>query len=256
MNLAYDSVGRGAPVLVLHGLFGSSVSWRGVARALADHHRVISVDLRNHGDSPASGSMDYVAMAEDVLTLLTRLGIGCSAVLGHCIGGKVAMAMALLAPRAVGTLCLVESAPVTFLDPWTHQLRSMRRGLAVNGGSAALLACRAAANGTLLSRFALPRHAVSNDYVDWRSNLAAIAPHLQALRDFPSALQDRRSELPVEVFLGADSAFVRPADATAFLPMFPNVRIQVFEGSSHWPHAACPEELLDGLRAVLEPVAA
>ena len=84
--------------MVLHGLFGSSGNWRGVARELAATHTVLSVDLRNHGASPWADSMDYVEMAEDVLQLIERLGLQRPTVMGHSMGGKTAMALALLHP--------------------------------------------------------------------------------------------------------------------------------------------------------------
>jgi pimeloyl-ACP methyl ester carboxylesterase len=252
MELAYETFGSGRPVIVLHGLFASSESWRGLARGLSDKYRVICVDLPNHGRSPASDSMDYENMAADVLSLMAGEVKGPAAVIGHCIGGKVAMAMALTVPRAVRKLCVIETAPTTFLDPWMHQLRSMRRSLAVNGGSAALAASKAAASGSLLNQFMLPPAAIKNAYIDWRCNLAAIAPLIPELREFPTALQERRCALTLHAFLGAESAFVRPADASSFQPMFPKTRVNVIDSASHWVHAVRAEALLAGLRSVLD----
>jgi pimeloyl-ACP methyl ester carboxylesterase len=251
MELAYESFGCGRPVVVLHGLFASGTSWRGLARALSNRHRVIAVDLRNHGRSPSSDSMSYDDMAADVLHLIERERLGPTAVIGHCIGGKVAMAMALMAPRSISKLCVIETAPTTFLDPWMHQLRTMRRSLQVNGGSTALAACKAAAGGSLLNRFTLPRAAMENAYFDWRCNLAAIAPLIPELREFPLALQERRCRLMLHAILGSDSAFVRPADVSAFTPMFPRARVEVIDSAGHWIHAVRPEALATSLRRVL-----
>ena len=199
--------------------------------------------------------MSYVDMSADVLGLIESERLGACAVVGHCIGGKVAMAMALMSPRSVDTLCVIEAAPTTFLDPWSHQLRTMRRSLEVNGGSAALAACEAAAGGSLLSRFMLPQAAIENAYVDWRCNLSAIAPLMPELREFPTALRDRRCTLTLHAILGADSAFVRPADAGAYLPMFPRAKVECIEAASHWVHAARPEALALRLRTLLAPSA-
>ena len=101
LELAFETVGSGPPLLVLHGLFGSSSNWRGVARQLAATHTVHSVDLRNHGASPWADSMDYADMADDVLQLMDRLGLQTAAVMGHSMGGKTAMALALRHPKRV-----------------------------------------------------------------------------------------------------------------------------------------------------------
>jgi pimeloyl-ACP methyl ester carboxylesterase len=116
LTLICDTVGSGLPVLVLHGLFGSSGNWRGVARELAAMHTVISVDLRNRGASPWADSMDCVEMAEDVLQLIDRPGLQRPTVIGHSMGGKVPMALALRRPRRMGRLIVVDIAPVSYAD--------------------------------------------------------------------------------------------------------------------------------------------
>src|SRR5437016_1718722 len=104
LNLACESAGSGPPLVVLHGLFGSSGNWRGVARELAATHSVHCVDLRNHGTSPWADSMDYLEMADDVLQLIERLDLDRPAVMGHSMGGKTAMALALRHPEHVSQL--------------------------------------------------------------------------------------------------------------------------------------------------------
>lgn len=248
MKLACESFGSGRPVLVLHGLFGSSECWRLPAQLLSDTRRVLCVDLPNHGRSPASATMNYDDMARDVLNLMSSESSSSYDVIGHCIGGKLAMAMALMAPEAIRKLCVIEAAPSLFLDSWMHQLRGMRRGLEVNGGSAGL----AALTGSLLGQFMLPRAAIKNAYIDWRCQLGMVAPLLPQLRGFPERLQNLVSDLELHAFLGADSAFVRPADASSFLPMFPKTRVTVFDSTGHWVHAARPETLTHALREVLD----
>src|SRR6476659_5604769 len=95
LHLKHEAVGSGPPLVILHGLFGSSGNWRGIARELAATHSVFSVDLRNHGSSPWADSMHYVELADDVLQLVDHLGLRRPAVMGHSMGGKTAMAMAL-----------------------------------------------------------------------------------------------------------------------------------------------------------------
>ena len=251
MDLHFETQGRGRPVVLLHGMFASGASWQGITRDLSCAHRVLVPDLRNHGLSPSADSMTYGEMAADVLALMRRERIGPATVVGHCIGGKVAMAMALTAPEQVRQLCVVETAPVTFLDSWSYQWRTMRRSLALNGGPAALDACLAASDGSLLNRFRLPRAAFDNAYLDWRCNLLALGPLIPELREFPTELQGLRSTLVLHAILGADSPFVRPADPSVYLPMFPQVRLRSIELANHWVHAAQPRALLSALREML-----
>src|SRR3712207_2878600 len=116
LELAFDSVGDGPPLLLLHGLYGSRRNWRSIARALSDSHRVVSVDLRNHGNSPWAGSMSYPEMADDVLDLIRRERLERPAVMGHSMGGKTAMALALLHPAEVAQLIVADIAPVRYAD--------------------------------------------------------------------------------------------------------------------------------------------
>ncbi|HPU56805.1 MAG TPA: alpha/beta fold hydrolase, partial [Verrucomicrobiota bacterium] len=104
MELHYQETGTGAPLIVLHGLFGSLDNWAPVNRQLSRNFRVIAVDLRNHGRSPHSPEMNFSVMAEDILELMTRLGLEQSHLLGHSMGGKAAMQLALNHPERVDRL--------------------------------------------------------------------------------------------------------------------------------------------------------
>src|SRR5438128_10327365 len=98
--LAATDYGQGPPLLVLHGLFGSGRNWASIAQRLAAHHRVVTLDLRNHGASPWANTMDYDAMAEDVRATLRGREYSRCALLGHSMGGKIAMIAALRPARA------------------------------------------------------------------------------------------------------------------------------------------------------------
>nr|WP_294559853.1 alpha/beta fold hydrolase [uncultured Rhodopila sp.] len=108
--------GDGAPVVLLHGLFGAARNFGAIQRALSPRFRIIALDLRNHGDSPHGADMRYPAMAADVSDTLRALGVEQAAVVGHSMGGKTAMALALTAPETVGRLLVSDIAPV----PYAH----------------------------------------------------------------------------------------------------------------------------------------
>lgn len=250
MELAFEAIGDGPPVVLLHGLFASAASWRGVARALADSHRVLSVDLRNHGRSPRAISMAYTEMADDVLSLIERESLGRAAVIGHSVGGKVAMALALSAPYAVGRLAVIDIAPAAYLEQWGQQLRAMHDA-ATGLGPAPAHGADPLSASEMLAEILLPRAATRNAHVDWRSHLPAIALSLPELCNFPGLLRYLRSDAALHAIVGARSPCVSPASAAAFAPMFPNASVEVIPDAGHWVHADQPHALVASLRRAL-----
>ena len=240
-GLAAETLGSGPLLIVLHDLFASAASWRGVARALAASHRVICVDLRNHGRSPRAVSMAHTEMADDVLCLIEREGLDRPTVVGHGLGGKVAMTLALTAPYAVGRLAVLDVAPDTDAQPWARQMQAMREVL-THG--------RIAATGG--AEPAMPRLATRNAYTDWRSNLAAIARAIPALSGFPRHLRYLGSDVPLHAILGARSDWVQPASAEAFAPMFPLATVEQITDAGHWIHADQRDALVASLRRMLD----
>src|SRR5689334_6746128 len=127
LDLAANEFGSGPPVAILHGLFGSGRNWRSVAQHLAARHRVLTFDLRNHGASPSAERMSYGEMVEDLRASLAARGIEHAALLGHSMGGKVAMLMALLHPGEVDRLVIVDIAPAANPPNLLAYIRAMRK---------------------------------------------------------------------------------------------------------------------------------
>src|SRR6266568_8494129 len=114
MDLHFEAYGRGEPLIILHGLFGSLENWRSISERLAANFRVFALDQRNHGRSPHSFEMDYRLMADDVRRFILTQQIAEALVLGHSMGGKTAMQLALLHPTAVRKLVVVDIAPRSY----------------------------------------------------------------------------------------------------------------------------------------------
>ena len=254
VQLAFESVGRGEPVLLLHGLFGSSTNWRQVARGLAERHRVLGVDLRNHGASPWSASMNYLDMAEDVRALIEREGLARPAVVGHSMGGKTAMALALLHPASVARLVVVDIAPVAYGDRFSPYVQAMSGidTLAASSRSEVQRRLGEAIPDAGVVGFLMQNLVMRNDHFDWRLNLAGLGASLQALGDFPAPLLARRYEGPVTVIAGALSDYVKPADRERFEALFPRLNFEFVEGAGHWVHAEQPQAFLAALRSALD----
>ncbi len=258
LTLAFEETGDGPAVVILHGLFGSSRNWRSVARALAPQHRVLCVDLRNHGASPWADSMGYLDMAADVAELMARQRLHRPLLVGHSMGGKTAMALALQDPAAIGGLVVVDIAPVAYGDRMTPYVQAMA-GLDLAG-----LASRAVAQGRLAERLAdllagrladpgvvgfLLQNLVShNHHFDWRLNLAAIGVAVPALSGFPAELQGRHYGGPALLIYGSLSDYVTPADAAGFADWFPQARTIPIDGAGHWVHAEQPAAFIAALQ--------
>ncbi len=262
LNLICETVGSGPPLVVLHGLFGSSGNWRGIARELAASHSVFSVDLRNHGASPWADSMDYLEMSDDVLQLIERLGLDRPTVMGHSMGGKTAMALALSHPARVGRLIVVDIAPLSYADTLTPFAEAMRSADVLAAASRTEVQRRL--QNTVPDRGAVPflmqNLVTRNDHFDWRLNLLGISTAMPQLCTFPSALLGSRFAGPVTVIAGEASDYVAQYDGASFRPMFTDVHVEVIEGAGHWVHADKPAAFLSSVRQALNrdarPIAA
>jgi pimeloyl-ACP methyl ester carboxylesterase len=250
VELACEASGRGPPLLLLHGLLASSANWCGIAEALASSHRVYRVDLRNHGASPWALDMSYPAMADDVLRLIEREGLDAPTLVGHSMGGKVAMALALAVPYAVKRLVTIDVAPVTYIDRFSHQVQAMIDTLARDPLSARDPAAACPADAAL-AQLLMPRLSARHSYVDWRCNLGVIARSMQGLCAFPRTLRHLRSNVPLTAIAGERSDCVLPAGPALYQPMFARTTVRVVQGAGHWVHADRPEALLAELRRAL-----
>jgi len=244
--LVYDSVGEGPPLVILHGLFGWARNWQSVARALADRYRVLVVDARNHGRSPHAAAMDYTVMAADVAALLDREAAPSATLLGHSMGGKTAMTLALTAPARVSRLVVVDIAPIATPDQHTHLIDAMlalplaevRRRLDAD----ALL--RAAIPDDEIRLFLLQSFVPGAEAGAWRFNLPTLRAAMPALIDQLPVPPDARYAGPVHVIRGARSDRVTRATLAAMRPYFPHLCLHTVAGGGHWPHAEAPQEFM------------
>ena len=253
LNLACESTCSGPPLVVLHGLFGSSGNWRGIARELAATHSVHCVDLRNHGASPWADSMGYIEMADDVLQLIKTLRLDRPVVMGHSMGGKTAMALALRQPEAVSGLVVIDIAPVPYADTLTPFAEAMRSVDLVAAASRAEVQRRLqdSAPDPGVVPFLMQNLVMRNDHFDWRLNLLAISAAMPQLSSFPSELLGAHFAGPVRVIAGEKSDYVAQRNGAAFRPMFDDLEVDVVADAGHWVHADQPTAFLASLRRAL-----
>lgn len=229
------------PIVLLHGLFGSNENLGGLARALAGHHRVIGLDLRNHGRSPHGEAMDYATLAADVADTLDARGIPAAALIGHSLGGKTAMELALSRPARVEHLAVLDIAPVAYARHHDTELDALL------GLDLAALPSRSAADEALGERipspgvrqFLLKNLRRGEAGLEWRVPLATIAaeyPRIAAAPPSPGPFNG-----PGLFLRGGESGYVTGAGEAAIRERFPRARIETVPGAHHWLHVEAPE---------------
>lgn len=247
VQLAATEYGDGPPVAILHGLFGSGRNWRSAAQHLAAHYRVLAFDLRNHGASPWADGMAYDAMVEDLRASLQARGLDHAALLGHSMGGKVAMLAALLYPAEVDRLIVVDVAPVPNPPNLLGYVRAMRavdlRGITRRSEVDALLS-EAIPNATERA-FLLQNLVIADGSARWRLNLEAIERDFPEVSGFPCLPADTAYRGPTLFIAGARSNYIQPEHEPVIRRLFPQSRITRIEGAGHWVHAEQPQVFLE-----------
>ena len=239
------------PVVIAHGLFGSARNWGGIARSLAEDRAVIAVDLRNHGQSPWDDRHDYAALAGDLAEVLAAEGPPVD-VIGHSMGGKAAMVLALQQPDLVRRLAVIDIAPVAYTHTQQGHIDAMR-GLDLAG-----LTGRAEADRRLAATvpdagirgFLLQSLDLRADPPRWRLNLDALEANMAAILGWPDP--DGRFEGPALFLAGGASDYVRPEHRPAIRAAFPRARIARIPCAGHWLHAEAPEPTAATLRSFLD----
>jgi pimeloyl-ACP methyl ester carboxylesterase len=248
----------GPRVVFLHGLFGQGKNWNTIAKALSDSARVTLVDLPNHGQSSWTEHFSYPEMANQIAELLQAQGEGDRfAVVGHSMGGKVAMTLALHRPELVERLCVVDVSPVTTgeitdFDTFVRGMHTIDfETLTDRRDADAQLAAYVSdpnIRGFLLQN--LRRDNSASNGWRWQMNLAMLGDHLSEMSDWPD-LQAQPYDGPVLWLAGAESPYIQPEYAAAMRELFPRVQLVTIKGAGHWVHSEQPQVFLTVMRRFL-----
>jgi esterase len=237
-----DQVGT-VPVLLVHGLFGAGDNLGSLARQLATTRRVVQIDLRNHGQSPHTDTMDLSLMAADVLALLQQLDIDVCDIVGHSLGGKVAMQIALNHGEHVRRLVIADIAPVTYgrgHDQVFAALAAVDLAAVHNRRDAEAMLT------PLLAEPALRQFLVKSLYRDdnadpagyrWRFNLPALSANYDALRAAPTGTPFAGQALFIR---GELSDYISSEHEPVMRRLFPTYNLQTIAGAGHWVHGEKP----------------
>lgn len=252
MKLAYRETGEGKPLIILHGLFGSSDNWLSIAKMLGNEYKVYLLDLRNHGSSPHSDDFSYDAMSADLLEFIKEHSIEDPLIMGHSMGGKTAMKFALSNPEVLSKLIIVDIAPRYY--PVHHDV--ILEGLqAIDIEN---LKSRREADETLAGyvkeqgvRQFLLKNLTRNDEggYEWKMNLPVISEKIENVGE--GIKEDSSFEKPALFINGATSGYLQEKDEELIYRLFPEATIQTIQGAGHWVHAEKPEEFTNMVRAFI-----
>jgi esterase len=243
----------------LHGLFGQGRNWTAIAKALSSHARVTLVDLPNHGRSPWTDHFSYPEMAAQVADLLLGDGGGAAyAVVGHSMGGKVAMTLALRHPELVARLVVVDVSPV----PTSEVSHFARYVEGMRSIDLTKLTDRTQAEAQLAPYVPDPRirsfllqnlrrGSTAGGGWGWQVNLGLLGDHLKEMGDWPD-LAVTPYPGPALWLAGANSDYVRPEYAQVMRSLFPRVQLVTIKDAGHWLHTDQPAVFLSVLRRFLQ----
>jgi esterase len=257
VQLHYREYGRRAPdrpgIVLLHGLFGSATNWHSIARRLEGRFHLLVPDLRNHGRSPHLPVMDYPVMAGDVMDLLERLRLEQVLVVGHSMGGKVAMWLALEQPERVHGLVPVDIAPVRYSHDFDTILGALESldltSLKDRTEADRLLAATLESPG--LRAYLLQNLVKGTRGWAWRVNLAALRHDMQALQAFPATPRGRQFTGNTLFIHGGRSDYLGAPQAAAARRLFPHARMRVIPEAGHWVYSEAPAAFLAALEQAL-----
>ena len=246
----------GSRVVFLHGLFGQGRNWTQIGKALADRHRVLLVDLPHHGRSGWEADFDYLRVADQVAALLDAADP--VALVGHSLGGKVAMVLALRHPELVERLCVVDVSPVVYdhlseFEKYVAAMRGLDLGSLKERGEADAALVAAVPDPTVRG-FLLQNLRRDGDTWRWQANLEVLGAALSTIGGWP---ESRLAGLPpyagpVLWVAGARSPYVRPEYAAAMDRWFPGNRKVTVKDAGHWVHSEQPEVFGEVLRRFVE----
>ena len=240
------------PLVIGHGLFGSGRNWGVIARRLADTRDVIAVDQRNHGESPRFPVHDYPSMAADLAEVIDHLG-GRADVLGHSMGGKAAMQLALTQGGMIRRLVVADIAPVAYGHDQTRHIDAMRAldltDLSTRGEADRRLSATIP-DPSLRAFFLQSLDLKAEGGPRWRLNLDVLEAEMPKIVGWPDTTG--RFDGPTLFLTGAESHYVKPEYRDTIRALFPAARFAKLPGAGHWLHADKPREFEETVRLFLD----
>jgi pimeloyl-ACP methyl ester carboxylesterase len=249
MNLNFKTIGSGFPLIILHGLLGSLDNWQTIAKQMGEHFQVFIIDQRNHGRSPHTDEFSYDLLVNDLLEFMQQQRIDRAHFIGHSMGGKVVMDIALEHPEKVAKLVVVDVAPVEYEDRHSTVFKAL---FAVDLRT---LQSRQQAEGTLRSILGNDESTVQflmkglyrddDNKFQWRFNVQAL---YDAYDEISSGItSDKPFEGDTLFVKGEKSEYINAANFSEIIDLFPNNQLVEIAGAGHWVNADRPVQFIDAV---------
>jgi len=253
-TLHYKSLGEGTPLIILHGLFGSGDNWNLIARDLSEQYRVILPDLRNHGRSFHSAHQSIDLMAGDVIHLLQELGLERAWIIGHSMGGKVAMNLALNQPAYTKGLICLDMAPKAYPRGHDEIFRVLMQTDVSNTSSRAPIEAQMSEtiHSPAIVQFlmkSLARNSSGTPGFHWRFNIPVLYDNYADIINPLSILETYSG--PTLFIRGGQSKYILDEDMTQILSLFPDAQLVTIPEAGHWLHADQPEAVIAAIRTFI-----
>ncbi len=260
MELFYRKYGEGAPIVIVHGLYGASDNWVSIGRSLSENFEVFLIDQRNHGRSPHSSEHSYELMVDDLYKFIENQGIDKAILIGHSMGGKTVMHFANQYPEKVSSLIVLDIAPKSYLQLAQENkaeinhfgilkaLKSINFSLIKNRNDVALELEKFIKSNRIRQFLLKNVHRNKNNSLNWSLNIDALYNNLDDILNGMDTNFYQSGEaitgFPVLFVRGANSNYITDADFEHIVSIFPYAELKTIANAGHWLHAEQPQELI------------
>lgn len=262
MRLNYRKYGNGSPLIILHGLYGSSDNWISIGKVLSSHFQVFILDQRNHGHSPHSMNHTYKAMREDLREFMDDHKIKKATLIGHSMGGKTAMLFASTYPHRVNNLIVIDIAPKNYSSTSLYSQQTQQHRDIIS--TMMNFNLKGLHNRTEINNI-LSRH-IHSDRIrqfilknlkrksdkefDWKLNIYAINQNLTEIMDGieTKLLTQPLTAFPVLFIRGDNSNYILDEDSNLIYTVFPQAKIVTIQNTTHWIHSEKPKQLANTIK--------
>lgn len=253
MKLFARTVGTtGTPIIILHGIFGTSDNWLGIAKAFAETNRVFLLDQRNHGQSPWSDEFDYQVMAADLLEFIKDHDLENPIIIGHSMGGKTVMQFGLNYPGIAQKIIVVDIAPKFYPVHHTQILAGLNSVdlLAIQSRNDANEHMKRFEENEGVRQFLLKNlYRNADGQFAWRINLAVITKNIDVVGH--ELFVKNACETNTYFIKGGNSHYIQPEDERYIAEIFPNFELIEIPNAGHWVQADQPEAFVQALKEIL-----
>lgn len=261
MKLFYRNFGQGKPIIIIHGLYGSSDNWVGIGRKLAQNFEIFLVDQRNHGNSPHSNEHNYDLLQNDILEFMNDHNIEKATIIGHSMGGKTAIFFAKNNPERTSNLIIVDIAPINYSiknNPHFINHKAIIETMLsvdfdkIKSRKEADNALKSNIPSIALRQFLLKNIKKNNDNsFSWRINIRSIYNNLEQILKADINKDLKITGFPILFIRGENSEYLTKKHYQDIYTMFPSAKIVTIKDSGHWLHAENPNDFIEEVQKFL-----